>query len=90
MTASEMEDVLKTLDLRTSRIEHILPTLATKEDLKGFATKEELLAVKNELQEAIQEVDQHAKVMHESLKDDLQMIAGHVAEISQQLPPRSP
>jgi hypothetical protein len=33
MTAIEMEDLLKKLDLRTSRIEQILPTLATKADL---------------------------------------------------------
>jgi hypothetical protein len=99
MTASEMEDVLKNLDLRTSRIEQILPTLATKEDLKAFATKEdlkayatredlkalatkeELQAVKKELQEAIQEVDRHAKVMYESVKSDTQMIAEYVASM---------
>jgi hypothetical protein len=108
MTASEMEDVLKTLDLRTSRIEQILPTLATKDDLKAFATKddlkafatkedlkayatredlkalatkEELQAVKKELQEAIQEVDRHAKVMYESVKSDTQMIAEYVASM---------
>jgi hypothetical protein len=51
MTASEMEDVLKTLDLRTSRIEQILPTLATKDDLKTFATKDDLktFATKDDL-----------------------------------------
>src|SRR5262245_45261032 len=60
MTATEMEDLLKNLDLRTSRIEQFLPTLAskeevrairndldrfaTKDDLKAFATKEDLKA----------------------------------------------
>lgn len=33
-----MEDVLKKLDLRTSRIEQIVPTLATKTDLQEVKT----------------------------------------------------
>ena len=89
MTATEMEDLLKNLDLRTSRIEQILPTLATKDDLKVFATKEDLMALKTELQEGLAQVDRRATVMFESVKADTQMIAEHLADLSQRLPPRA-
>lgn len=57
-----MHDVVEgggNVDQRLARIEQILPTLATKEDLKPLATKEELreavagLATKEELREAV-------------------------------------
>ena len=44
MTATEMEEVLKNLDRRLLNVEQILPTLATKDDLKAFAAKEDLKA----------------------------------------------
>ena len=44
MTATEMEDLLRNLDLRVGRIEQILPTLATKDDLRAFATKDDFKA----------------------------------------------
>ena len=83
MTATEMEDVLKSLDRRTSRIEQILPTLATKEDLKAFATKEDLKAF------ATKEDVNGVKVLVEDLRDSVALVAAHVAEISQRLPPRA-
>ena len=42
MLISEMEAVLRNLDVRVGRIEQILPTLATKADLERFATKTDL------------------------------------------------
>ena len=78
MTASKMEDVLKKLDLRTSRIEQILPTLATKDDLKAFATKVDL-----------DEVKRHLSVRIEAVEDKLGTIAEHLADFSQRLPPRA-
>ena len=44
LTPTEMEDRLEKLDRRLDRIEQILPTLATKDDLKGFPTKDDLAA----------------------------------------------
>ena len=91
MTATEMEDLLKNLDLRTSRIEQILPTLATKDDLKAFATKEDLrealksYATKEDLEREINGV----RVLIEDVRDSVGMIAAHVADISQRLPPRA-
>jgi hypothetical protein len=44
MTPSDVEAMVRNLDHRVDRIEQILPTLATKEDLKAFATKKDLEA----------------------------------------------
>ena len=81
MTATEMEDVLKNLDRRLTNVEQILPTLATKEDLKAFATKEEL-------KQGLSEVRAHAVMLFEQTQQQLGIIATHLADISQRLPPR--
>lgn len=90
MTATEMEDVLKNLDRRLTNVEQILPTLATKEDLKAFATKEDLkaLATKEELKQGLSEVRAHAVMLFEQTQEQLGIIATHLADISQRLPPR--
>ena len=44
MNREAMEDLLRSLDQRVGRIEQILPTLATKDELARFATKEDMLA----------------------------------------------
>jgi len=46
---------LENLDRRLAKVEQILPTLATKDELKTLATKDELktLATRDELQAAI-------------------------------------
>ena len=41
-TPMEIEDRFDNLDRRLDRIEQILPTLATREDLRVYATKEDL------------------------------------------------
>jgi CRISPR/Cas system CMR-associated protein Cmr5 small subunit len=61
MERRSLEKVVNNIDARLSRVEHILPTLATKdglrEELKQFATKAELtealksLATKEELKQ---------------------------------------
>lgn len=91
MTPTEMKDVLKNLDLRVGRIEQILPTLATKDDLKAFATKEDLkaFATKEELKVGLEEVKRHALMLHEQTREDIRLLAAHVADISQRLPPRA-
>ena len=56
MNRREIEARIKNIDERTERIEQILPTLASKDELKALATKEELkaLATKEELRVAIE------------------------------------
>ena len=101
MNATEMEDVLRNLDRRLTNVEQILPTLATKEDLKAFATKEDLKAfatkqelsagleaVRREMKELAAEGRRHAVMLFEQTQEQLGIIATHVADISQRLPPR--
>ena len=87
MTATEMEDVLRNLDLRMSRVEQILPTLATKEDLKAYATKEDLKEALKPY--ATLEALNAVKVLVEDVRDSVGMLAAHLADISQRLPPRA-
>jgi uncharacterized protein YukE len=101
MTATEMEDVLKNLNHRLTNVEQILPTLATKEDLRAFATREDLKAfatkeelregladVRREMKELSSEAKRHAVMLFEQTQEQLEIIATHVADISQRLPPR--
>ena len=99
MTATEMEEVLKNIDLRLTNVEQILPTLATKEDLKALATKEELkafatkeelkaFATKEEMRDLFSEARRHAVILFEQTQEQLETIAAHVADISQRLPRR--
>ena len=44
MHRDSVEDVLRSLDRRVGRIEQVLPTLATRDELARFATKEDMLA----------------------------------------------
>jgi hypothetical protein len=90
MDATMIDEHLENIDRRLTRMEQILPTLATKEELKTLATKEDLktLATKEELQaavaplatkEEIRELRRHMDVLHESQRSDIQLIAEHVA-----------
>jgi hypothetical protein len=105
MTATEMEEVLKNLDHRLANVEQILPTLATKEDLKAyptkldlkgelkaFATKQELRSeienLRKEMQERFSEARRYASMLFERTQEQLEIIATHVADISQRLPRR--
>ena len=81
----EMETLLRNVDRRTVRMEQILPTLATKEDLAAaiapLATKDELAAAIAPLatKEGLAEVRRHAMVLNEAVRDDIRMLAEHLA-----------
>jgi ribosomal 50S subunit-associated protein YjgA (DUF615 family) len=74
---------LENLDRRLARVEQILPTLATKDDLKTLATKEELREEGERSRRHTDEVGERARrhmdVVAESLRSDIQLIAEHVA-----------
>ena len=90
-----MEQRLENVERRVDRVEQILPTLATREDLRAaiapLATKAELraaiapLATKAELRAAIAESEQrmrtHFDVVAEGLRDDIRLVAEAVATI---------
>ncbi len=90
MTATEMEDVLKNLDRRLTNVEQILPTLATKDDLKALATKDDLkaYATKEETKELFAEARRHASILFERTQEQLETIAAHLADLSLRLPKR--
>ena len=88
-------------DLKAFATKEDLKAFATKEDLKAFAMKEDLqtFATKEELRSEIQivrkemkglfsEAKRHASVLFERTQEQLEIIAAHVADISQRLPPR--
>ncbi len=95
MDDTMLEQRLENLDHRLERAGQILPTLATKEDLETLATKKDLetLATKEDLEtlatkedldslatkEELQDLRRHMGVLTESLRDDIQLIAAHVA-----------
>jgi hypothetical protein len=76
---------LENLDHRLTRVEQILPTLSTKEDLKAFATKHELQTLAADLHNEIREEGERSRrymdVVGESLRSDIQLIAEHLASI---------
>ena len=73
LTPVEIEHHFENLDRRLDRIEQILPTLATKDDLKAFATKDALraFATKDDLKALATKDDLKAY----ATKDDLQAFA---------------
>ena len=90
MSPVDVLAMVKNLDQRASTIKQILPTLATKEDFKVLVTKEDLKAypTRAEMEEKFEEAKRFALVLHEDVKSDLALIAEHLADVMQRLPPR--
>jgi hypothetical protein len=91
----------KNLDLRLACVEQILPTLATKDDLKVVATKDELkaLATKEELKELEvtlrreirEEGDRsrrHMEIISEAQRDDIRLLAEDLSVVMSKLEDR--
>ena len=70
---------LENLDRRLASVEQILPTLATRDEIGLLATKEEL-------REEGERSRRHMDVLAESLRDDIHLIAAHVASAKPQRP----
>jgi hypothetical protein len=62
-----MEDRFENIDRRLDRIEQILPTLATKDDFKAFATKEDL-------REAFEQARSETRALFENMIDRIKML----------------
>ncbi len=88
MDSQTMEKMIRNIDRRTRAIEQILPTLATRAELKKaiapLATKAELkkaiapLATKAELKEEGERTRRHMDVLAEAMRDQVRVIAeGH-------------
>ncbi len=76
MTPSELETMVRNLNTRTTAIEQILPTLATKEDLAaGLNGLEARLTVR------IDDASSQARTLCERVKDDYDLLARHLANV---------
>ncbi len=73
-----MEQRTENLERRVDRIEHILPTLATKEDLK--ATEERMRTHVTNVEGRMRT---HFDVVTEGLHHDIQLVAEAVATLSE-------
>ncbi len=86
-----MEEQIKNLDARTTAIEHILPPLATKEDLRlrTEALQEDLrlstaalqhemtkLATKDELNAGLEDAKRYTLMLNEETRDDIPAAGG--------------
>ena len=88
-------------DLKAFATKDDLKAFATKDDLKAFATKEDLkaFAAKDDLKNFLTKEDGKAfatkedlngvKILLEDLRGTVRIIAEHVADMSQRLPPRA-
>jgi hypothetical protein len=100
MDSAMIDRHLENIDRRLTTMEQILPTLATKDDLKTLATKEELrlaiapLATKEELplaiaplatKDEIRELRRYMDVLSESQRGDIQLLAEHLTVVMSKL-----
>jgi hypothetical protein len=67
-------------------LKEALTAYATKDDLKVFATKEDLKQGLSDVREEMKELKRHAVMLFEQTQEQLEIIATHVADISQRLP----
>ena len=81
MDTAMIDEHLENIDRRLTTLEQILPTLATKDELKTLATKAELQAAIAPLatKDDVSELRRHMDVLTESLRGDIHLIAAHVA-----------
>ena len=82
MSTGQMEQRIENVERRVDRIEQILPTLATREDLKAAIAP---LATKAELGEVEQRLRTHFDVVTESLRNDIRLLAETVVALSERV-----
>ena len=90
MTPSELEAMVRNLNTRTTAIEQILPTLATKEDLTtGLNGLEGRLGTRIDgvetrlggVENRVDALKSHTLTLLEKVKDDYDVLAGHLANV---------
>ena len=89
MDVSVLVRHLGNLDRRLARVEQILPTLATKEELRAAI---EPLATKEELRQTVREEGErsrrHMDVLIEGQREDIQLLAEHLTIVIARLDDR--
>ena len=80
MIDDDVKNEFRKLDERLGRVEQILPTLATKEDLKAHPTRDEMYAA---IRDDGERTRRHFDVVAESLRDEIRLgLEGHIASTS--------
>ena len=86
-----MEEQIKNLDARTTAIEHILPTLATKDDLRlsTEALQDDLRltteALQHEIETGFEAAKAHAGRLNEVTREQIRFVADQVALVNRQM-----
>jgi len=88
MHAFQLEQLVRKLDARVTRMEQFLPSLATRDDLLDavakLATKDELrdavvqLATKEDLTAGLEDARRYALMLNEATRDDIRLLAEHM------------
>ena len=95
MHAFQLEQLVRKLDARVTRMEQFLPSLATKDDLQEaiarLATKDDLrealdnLVTKEELKAGLDDARRYALMLNEATRDDIRLVAEHLLGMRTQL-----
>jgi len=79
MAPQPLEEVVRNVDMRLTRVEQVLPTLATKAELQHaitpLATKVELQELREEMRHEGERTRRHFDVVTERLEGHIQLIA---------------
>ena len=73
-----IEDRLENIDRRVTRIEQILPTLATKDDLRAFATLDDLRRLEERLTAQM-------RMLYEKHESVTRLLAEHLTAVMTKL-----
>lgn len=85
MDATMIDEHLENLDRRLTRVEQILPTLATKADLASAISEAVApLATRDD----IHDLRRHMEVLIEDQRSDTRLLAEHLAVVMSRLPDR--
>jgi hypothetical protein len=95
MHAFQLEQLVRKLDARVTRMEQFLPSLATKSDLLDafakLATKDDLrdavakLVTKEDLITGLEDARRYALMLNEATRDDIRLVAEHLLGMRSQL-----
>ncbi len=91
MTPFEMEEQIKSLHARTTAIEHILPTLATKDDLRlstkalGDDLRLTTAALQHEIETGFEAAKAHADRLNEVTRAQIRRVADQLAVVAGQM-----
>lgn len=79
MADDSLDATLKNIDVRLTKVEQILPALATREELQAAVAP---LVTQEQLRVQRQEDRQHWSMLFEDLRDDIRIVLEHLVALS--------